>query len=87
MGQGLLYIPPLDSSVIANLLHRIGDKAITTSETQITFSSPLASNDYVIEIIDDDAVGYEKPTDIQASGFKIKGLSSGTINYVATLRN
>lgn len=85
--MGLLYIPPLDSSVIANLLHRTGNQAITTSETQITFSSSLASNDYVIDIIDPDGVGWEKPTDIQASGFKIKGLSSGTINYVAILRN
>lgn len=75
------------SGKILRSFFRAATEAITTSETQITFSSPLPNANYQLKIIDDDGTGYEKPTDLQASGFKIKGLSNGNIGYMAILNN
>ena len=73
-------------SIVTNV-YRSASEAITTSETQITFSSPLASNLYQIGIFDNNGIGFEEPFDKQTTGFKIKGLSNGTIIYQVFLTN
>lgn len=73
-------------SIVTNV-YRSDSEAITTSDTQITFSSPLASNLYQIGIFDNNGIGFEEPFDKQTTGFKIKGLSNGTIIYQVFLTN
>lgn len=73
-------------SIVTNV-YRAASEAITTSDTQITFSTPLASNVYEIGIFDNNGIGFEEPFDKQVGGFKIKGLSNGTIIYQVFLTN
>lgn len=73
-------------SIVTNV-YRATSEAITTSNTQITFSTPLASNLYEIGIFDNNGIGFEEPFDKQTTGFKIKGLSNGTIIYLVILTN
>lgn len=73
-------------SIVTNV-YRSASKAITTAQTQITFSTALASNAYEVVINDPDGVGWEDITDIQTTGFKITGLSNGTIIYFVILTN
>lgn len=75
-----------DTLLIVANVYRAGTKAITTAQTQITFSLPaLASNNYQVMIIDSDGVGWGDITDKQTTGFKITGLSSGTIGWAVFL--
>ena len=76
-----------DSLSIVTNVYRSASVAITTSETQITFSSALANNLYEVVINDPTGVGWENITDKQTTGFKITGLSSGTIIYFVILTN
>lgn len=73
-------------SIVTNV-YRADSAAITTSDTQITFSTPLVSNAYQIDISDNLGIGFEEPFDKQTTGFKIKGLSNGTIGYFVILTN
>ena len=73
-------------SIVTNV-YRSKTEAITIADTQITFSTLLSSALYEIIIFDPDGVGFEKPTNKLATGFKIKGLSSGNIIYLAILTN
>ena len=73
-------------SIVTNV-YRSAAAAITTSETQITFSTPLPSNVYEISISDNNGVGFENITDKQTTGFKITGLTNGTIIYLVFLTN
>jgi len=73
-------------SIVTNV-YRSASEAITDSETQITFSTPLANNLYEVTIFDGDGIGFENITDKQATGFKITGLSNGTIIYFVILTN
>lgn len=73
-------------SIVTNV-YRSASKAITTSPTQVTFSTPLANNLYEIVIFDPAGVGFENITDKQTTGFKITGLSPGTIIYFVILTN
>ena len=73
-------------SIVTNV-YRSASAAITTSVTQITFSTALPSNLYEISITDASGVGFEKITDKQATGFKITGLTNGTIIYFVILTN
>lgn len=73
-------------SIVTNV-YRSAAAAITTSETQITFSTPLPSNVYEISISDNNGVGFENITDKQVGGFKITGLTNGTIIYFVILTN
>lgn len=72
-------------SIVTNV-YRSASAAITTSETQITFSTALSSNNYEVTIFDN-GIGFENITDKQAAGFKITGLSNGTIIYFVILTN
>lgn len=76
-----------DGQVDATNLYRSGTQALTTAQTQITFSSALANNNYEIFIIDPLGIGWENITNKLATGFKITGLSSGTIGFLAILNN
>ena len=76
-----------DSLSIVTNVYRSASAAITASETQITFSSALANNLYEVVINDPAGVGWENITDKQTTGFKITGLSSGTIIYFVILTN
>lgn len=73
-------------SIVTNV-YRAASAPITTSETQITFSSALANNLYEVVINDPAGVGWENITDKQKEGFKITGLSSGNIIYFVILTN
>lgn len=73
-------------SIVTNV-YRAASAAITSSETQITFSSALANNLYEVVINDPAGVGWENITDKQKEGFKITGLSSGNIIYFVILTN
>ena len=73
-------------SIVTNV-YRAASAAITSSETQITFSSALANNLYEVVINDPTGVGWENITDKQKEGFKITGLSSGNIIYFVILTN
>ena len=73
-------------SIVTNV-YRSASKAITTSVTQVTFSTALANNLYEIGIFDPNGVGFENITDKQMTGFKITGLSNGTIIYFVILTN
>lgn len=76
-----------DGQVDATNLYRSGTKALTTVQTQVTFTSDLATNNYEIFIIDPLGIGWENITDKQKTGFKITGHSSGTIGFLAILNN
>ena len=76
-----------DSLSIVTNVYRADSVAITTSDTQITFSTPLSSNTYQIDIFDNLGIGFEEPFDKQTTGFKIKGFSNGTIGYFVILTN
>ena len=76
-----------DGQVDATNLYRSGAQAITTTQTQVTFSSDLANNNYEVFIIDPNGTGWENITDKQVGGFKITGLSSGTIGFLVILNN
>ena len=76
-----------DSLSIVTNVYRSASAAITTSVTQITFSSALANNLYEVVINDPAGVGWENITDEQTTGFKITGLSSGNIIYFVILTN
>jgi len=76
-----------DGQVDATNLYRSGTKALTTVEVQITFSSDLANNNYEVFIIDPNGIGWENITDKQVGGFKITGVSSGTIGFLVILNN
>ena len=73
-------------SIVTNV-YRSASAAITTSQTQITFSTALVSNLYEVTIFDGDGIGFENITDKQTTGFKITGLSNGTIIYFVILTN
>lgn len=73
-------------SIVTNV-YRSNTIAVTTSQTQVTFSSALVSNNYEVVINDPDGVGWENITDKQTTGFKITGLSSGTLIYFVILNN
>jgi len=76
-----------DSLSIVTNVYRSASEAITTSQTQITFSTPLPTNTYEIVISDNNGIGFENITDKQTTGFKITGLSNGTIIYMVFLTN
>lgn len=73
-------------SIVTNV-YRSASVAVTAAQTQVTFSTPLASNNYEVLIVDPNGVGWENITDLQAAGFKITGLGSGTIIYFVILTN
>lgn len=76
-----------DGQVDATNLYRSGAQVLTTAQTQITFTSALANNNYEVFIIDPNGTGWENITDKQVGGFKITGLSSGTIGFLVILNN
>ena len=76
-----------DSGELATNIYRSGSKLLTTSPTQITFSTALSSNSYRVVIEDPNGVGWENITDKQTTGFKITGLTAGTITFFAILNN
>ena len=73
-------------SIVTNV-YRSESAAITTSETQITFSTPLSTNVYEVVIFDPSGIGFENINDEQTTGFKITALSNGTIIYFVILTN
>ena len=73
-------------SIVTNV-YRSASEAITTAETQITFSTPLANNLYEVVIFDPAGIGFENINDEQTTGFKITGLNNGTIIYFVILTN
>ena len=73
-------------SIVTNV-YRSDLATISTSSTQITFSTALASANYQIVIVDPNGIGTEKPTNKLATGFKIKGLTAGDIIYFVILTN
>lgn len=73
-------------SIVTNV-YRSASAAITTSQTQITFSTALLNNNYEVSIFDGNGVGFENITDKQTTGFKITGLTNGTIIYFVILTN
>ena len=90
------YIDLIDSIVnfiddrlkIAINLYRSGSKVLIKDiEVQITFSSVLDNNNYEIIPIDPNGVGWENINDKLVTGFKITGLSNGTIGYLVILNN
>lgn len=76
-----------DSLSIVTNVYRSNLATIGTSSTQITFSTALSSANYQIVIVDPNGIGTEKPTNKLATGFKIKGLTSGDIIYLVILTN
>ncbi len=76
-----------DLLLIVTNVYRSDLATIGTTSTQITFSTPLSSANYQISIQDPNGIGAEKPTNITAAGFKIKGLSAGDIIYFVILTN
>jgi len=66
---------------------RVGEVAIAKAQTQVNFTSDLGSANYQVFITDSDGVGWKKITDKQVGGFKITGLSVGTIGFQAILNN
>ena len=73
-------------SIVTNV-YRSKSAAITTSASQITFSTALANNLYEVIIFDPNGVGFENITDKQTTGFKVTGLTAGTIIYMVILTN
>ncbi len=67
-------------SIVGNV-YRSDSVAISTSETQVTFNTPLAFDTYKVIIEDTDGIGFENINDLQTTGFKITGLTNGTIIY------
>lgn len=86
IGGGDFESQKMTGAILRNFF-KAGSKAITTAETQVTFSSSLPNTNYQINIIDNNGVGHEAPYDLQITGFKIKGLTAGTIGYIAILNN
>ena len=76
-----------DSLSIVTNVYRSDLATIGTTSTQITFSTPLANANYQIVIVDPNGIGTEKPTSKLATGFKIKGLTTGDIIYFVILTN
>lgn len=76
-----------DATDLATKIYRAGEQAITTSPTQITFSSDIGTTSYRVIIADINGIGWENITDKQITGFKITGLTNGTINYFVFLNN
>jgi len=76
-----------DATDLATNIYRTGSEAITTSETQITFTSDIGTTSYRVVIEDLNGVGFENITDKQTTGFKITGLTNGTIDYFAFINN
>ena len=76
-----------DSLSIVTNVYRSKSAAITTSASQITFSTALANNLYEVIIFDPNGVGFENITDKQTTGFKVTGLTAGTIIYMVILTN
>lgn len=76
-----------DGTDLATAIYRSGSKAITTSQTQITFSSDIGTTSYRVIIEDPNGVGWENITDKQTTGFKITGLTDGTITFFVFLNN
>lgn len=76
-----------DALLIVTNVYRSDLATISTSSTQITFSTALASANYQIVIVDPNGIGTEKPTNKLATGFKIKGLTAGDIIYFVILTN
>ena len=76
-----------DSLSIVTNVYRSASAAITTSVSQIAFSTPLANNLYEVIIFDPNGVGFENITDKQTTGFKVTGLTAGTIIYMVILTN
>lgn len=59
-----------------------------STPTSVVFTNPFpAAATYKIIIIDEDAVGYEKPTSLTINGFDIQGLSPGDVDYIAIKTN
>lgn len=76
-----------DSLSIVTNVYRSATEAISSTPTEITFSSDLPSANYEIIIFDVDGIGFENITNKLKSGFKITGLSSGNIIYLVILTN
>ena len=76
-----------DATDLATKIYRSGSKAITTSQTQITFSSDIGTTSYRVIIEDPNGIGWENITDKQTTGFKITGLTNGTITFFVFLNN
>lgn len=73
-------------SIVTNV-YRAATESISSTPTQITFSSDLPSANYEIIIFDGEETGWENITDKLKSGFKITGLSTGNIIYLVILTN
>lgn len=76
-----------DSLSIVTNVYRAKSEAITSGINQITFSTPLASAVYEVGIFDNAGIGFDEPFDKQTTGFKIEGLSNGTLIYFVILTN
>ena len=76
-----------DATDLATKIYRTDTVAITTSNTQITFSTDIGTASYQVVISDNNGVGFEEPFDLQSTGFKIKGLTNGDIIYLIMLNN
>lgn len=76
-----------DVTDLATKIYRSNIVSITTSTTQVTFSSSIGTTSYQALILDPNGVGFEAPFDLQETGFKIKGLTNGDIIYLIILNN
>lgn len=70
-----------------NLIRSEGNVAVTAGANVITFSSPLASSAYSLQVFDfAGTVGFSI-TAQDANGFTLNCLAAGAINYIAILNN
>lgn len=77
-----------DSTDIATAIYRSGTQVLVKDvEAQITFSSDIGTTSYRVIIADPNGVGTENITDKQTTGFKITGLTNGTITFFVFLNN
>lgn len=77
-----------DSGELATHIYRSGTKLLVKdTPVQITFSSTLSSASYRVIIEDPNGVGWENITDKLATGFKLTGLTAGTVTYFVILNN
>ena len=63
---------------------RSGSATLTLGSNTITFSSPLPSANYEIEIIDTAGIGVQQGAKT-LNGFTCEALNAGTVGYIATM--
>ena len=65
-----------------NVIRSANDVAVTSGEHTITFSSPLPTSDYSLNIIDKNGIGISYVSQDE-NGFTYDSLGNGVINYIA----